>query len=66
MSNLYLRYKNADLEKLNKLTDIIIEVLISRQVLQRVTTDGSNRLPRLQCVKCYYISYQLTTNLESV
>lgn len=61
MSNLYLRYKNADLEKLNKLTDIIIEVLISRQVLQQVKTDGSlqltSGLSRLRCVKCYYISY---------
>jgi hypothetical protein len=34
MKNLYLRYKDSDLEKLNKLTDIIIEDLISRQVLQ--------------------------------
>jgi hypothetical protein len=29
--NLYFRYKNSALEKLNKLTDIIIEVLISCQ-----------------------------------
>src|SRR5690348_3800281 len=61
MSNLYLRYKNSDLEKLNKLADIIIEDLISRQVLQQVTTDGSLKLTsglsRLRCVKCYYISY---------
>jgi hypothetical protein len=61
MSNFCLRYKNSDLEKLNKLTDIIIEDLISRQVLQQVTTDGSlqltSRLSRLQCVKCYYILY---------
>lgn len=61
MKNLYLRYKNSDLEKLNKLTDIIIEDLISRQVLQQVATDGSlqltSRLSRLRCVKCYYISY---------
>jgi hypothetical protein len=60
MKNLYLRYKNSDLEKLNKLTDII-EDLISRQVLQQVATDGSlqltSRLSRLRCVKCYYISY---------
>lgn len=59
MKNLYLRYKNSDLEKLNKLTDIIIEDLISRQVLQQVATDGSlqltSRLSRLRCVKCYYI-----------
>ena len=61
ISNLYLRYKNSDLEKLNKLTNIIVEGLISRQVLQQVTTDGSlqltSRLSRLRCIKCYYISY---------
>ena len=60
MKNLYFRYKNSALEKLNKLTDII-EDLISRQVLQQVATDGSlqltSRLSRLRCVKCYYISY---------
>ena len=59
MKNLYIRYKNSALEKLNKLTDIIIEDLISRQVLQQVATDGSlqltSRLSRLRCVKCYYI-----------
>ena len=61
MKNLYLRYKNSDMEKLNKLTDIVVEDLISRQVLQQVTTGGSlqltSGLSRLRCVKCYYISY---------
>jgi hypothetical protein len=61
MSNLYLRYKNSDLEKLNKLADIVIDDLISRQVLWRGTADGSllltSKLCRLQCIKCYYISY---------
>ena len=65
MSNLYLRYRNSDLEKLKELTDIVIENLISRQVLQRIVTDGSLqlacRLSRLQCPNCYYISY-LTSN----
>lgn len=61
MSNLYLRYRNSDLKKLNELTDIVIENLICRQVLQLVLTDGSLqlacRLSRLQCANCYYISY---------
>jgi hypothetical protein len=65
MSNLYLRYRNSDLEKLNELTDIVIENLISSQVLQRVMTDGSvqlaSRFSRLQCTNCYYISY-ITSN----
>jgi hypothetical protein len=61
MSNLYLRYRTSNLEKLNELTDIIIENLISRQVLQGVERDRSlqltSRLSRLKCSNCYYISY---------
>jgi hypothetical protein len=41
MKNLYLRYKNSELEKLNKLVNIIVEDLIFRQVMQQITTDGS-------------------------
>ena len=33
MLDLYLRYRNCNLKKLNELTDIVIENLISRQVL---------------------------------
>ena len=61
MSNLYLRYRTSNLEKLNELTDIIIENLVSRQVLQRVEMDRSlqltSRLSRFKCSNCYYISY---------
>ncbi len=44
MSNLYLRYKNSDLDKLNKLINILVEGLISQQVLEQVTRDGSLQL----------------------
>ena len=61
MSNLYLRYKNSDLKRMNKLAIIIVDDLISRHVLQQVAANGSllltSRLSRLQCIKCYYISY---------
>jgi hypothetical protein len=61
MSNFYLRYRNSNLEKLIELTDIVIENLISRQVLQQVKNDRSlqltSKLSRLRCSNCYYISY---------
>ena len=61
MSNLYLRYRNTNLEMVTKLTDIVVEDLISRKVLQRVMSDRSlqltSGLSRLQCFNCYYISY---------
>ena len=63
MSNLYLRYRTSNLEKINELRDIIIEN--SCQVLQRAEKDRSlqltSRLSRLKCSNCYYISY-LTSN----
>jgi hypothetical protein len=66
MSNLCFRYRNSNLEKLNELTDIVIQFnLISRQVLQQAKIDRSlqltSRLSRSRCSKCYYISY-LTRN----
>ena len=61
MSKLYLRYRTSNLEKLNELTEIIIENLVSHQVLQRVEMNRSlqitSRLSRLKCSNCYYISY---------
>jgi hypothetical protein len=65
MSNLCFRYKNSNLEKLNELADIVIQNLISRQVLQQVKIGRSlqltSRLSRSRCSNCYYISY-LTRN----
>ena len=66
MMNLYLRYRNSNLEKLNELVNIVSENLISRHVLikksNKITADNSsleltNKLSRLQCSKCFYISY---------
>jgi len=65
MSNLYLRYRTSNLEKMHELTDIVVQRLISRQVLQQVEIGGSlqltSRLSRTRCSRCYYISY-LTRN----
>jgi len=65
MSNLYLRYRTSNLEKMHELTDIVVQRLISRQVLQQLEIGGSlqltSRLSRSRCSRCYYISY-LTRN----
>jgi len=66
MMNLYLRYRNSNLEKLNELVNLVSENLISRQVIIKKTNNISgdnssleltNKLSRLQCSKCLYISY---------
>jgi len=64
--NLYLRYRNSNLEKLNELVTLVSENLISRHVVikksNNISADNSsleltNKLSRLQCSKCFYISY---------
>jgi hypothetical protein len=66
MMNLYLRYRNSSLEKLNELVNIVSENLVSRQVVikkcDNIQRDNSSleltsKLSRLQCPKCFYISY---------
>jgi hypothetical protein len=60
MMNLYLRYRNSNLEKLNELVNIVSENLLSRQVIIKKTNDSlelTSKLSRLQCSKCFYISY---------
>ena len=66
MMNLYLRYRNSNLEKLNELVNLVSENLISRQVIAKrcsnIAGDNSSleltsKLSRLQCLKCFYISY---------
>jgi len=64
MSNLYLRYRNTNLEMVTELTDIVVEDLISQKVLRRIMSDKSlqltSELSRLQCSNCYYISYLIS------
>jgi hypothetical protein len=62
LMNLYLRYRNSNLENLNEMIDLVSESLISRHVIKRNSdTDNSleltGKLSRLQCSKCFYISY---------
>jgi len=59
MISLYLRYRNSNLQDMNDMIIAVVENLISRQVIKK--TDNSleltSRFSRLQCSKCFYISY---------
>jgi hypothetical protein len=69
MMNLYLRYRNSNLEKLNELVNIVSENLLSRQVIIKKNSGNTeaedndssfeltSKLSRLRCSKCFYISY---------
>ena len=60
MISVYLRYRNSDWHKLTAMINSVVESLISRLVVKQL--DGgpiqlTSELSRLQCSKCFYISY---------
>ena len=60
MISVYLRYRNSDWHKLSAMINSVVESLISRLVVKQL--DGgpiqlTSELSRLQCSKCFYISY---------
>jgi hypothetical protein len=63
MMNLYLRYRNSDLENLNEILNRVSENLLLRKVIKMMNSDTdkslelTSKLSRLQCSKCFYISY---------
>jgi hypothetical protein len=59
MINLYLRYRNSSLQHINEMINAVVENLISRQVLKKFeySLELTSRLSRLQCSRCFYISY---------
>ena len=60
MTSLYLRYRNSTtLQHMNEMINAVVENLISCQVLKKVqnSLELTSRLSRLQCSKCFYISY---------
>jgi hypothetical protein len=61
MTSLYLRYRNSTTSQhMNEMINAVVEKLISRQVLKEVENSlelTSRRLCRLQCSKCFYVSY---------
>jgi hypothetical protein len=59
MTSLYLRYRNSSLQHINEMINAVVENLISRKVLKKFenSLELTSRLSRLQCSKCFYISY---------
>jgi hypothetical protein len=56
----YLRYRNDDISEISRLVDIVIGNLLHQHVIKM--NDGHSfklvgTLRRLQCSKCYYVSY---------
>jgi hypothetical protein len=64
MISLYLRYRNYTSQRTNKMINAVVENLISRQVLKKFenSLELTSRLSRLQCSKCFYISYLSSSN----
>ena len=60
MMSLYLRYRNYDLQDMNDMITAVVENLICRQVIKKTENNSlelTSRFSRLQCSKCFYISY---------
>jgi hypothetical protein len=58
----YLRYRNSEWQKISALIDSVVELLSSRSVVVIKEVGGNpirltSGLSRLQCSKCFYISY---------
>ena len=64
MTSLYLRYRNSTSQHMNEMINAVVEKLISCQVLKKFenSLELTSRLSRLQCSKCFYISYLSSTN----
>jgi hypothetical protein len=64
MINLYLRYRNSTLQHMKEMINAVVEKLISCQVLKKFenSLELTSRFSRLQCSKCFYISYLSSSN----
>jgi hypothetical protein len=65
MTSLYLRYRNSTTSQhMNEMINAVVEKLISRQVLKKFenSLELTSRLSRLQCSRCFYISYLSSSN----
>lgn len=60
MIALYLRYRNFNLDHMEDMISIVVENLVSREVIKKTDNnllELTDRFSRLQCSKCFYISY---------
>jgi hypothetical protein len=56
----YLRYRNDNIDEISQLLDIVIGSLLHRNVIKMYDIHSfelCGTLKRLQCSKCYYVSY---------
>lgn len=56
----YLRYRNDDIDQISQLVDIVVGNLFHQHVINKKDGDSfevRGTLRRLQCSKCYYVSY---------
>lgn len=56
----YLRYRNDDVGEISRLADIVVGNLLYRHVIKMKDVQSfelGGTLRRLQCSKCYYVSY---------
>lgn len=59
MATLYLRYRNSDPDQLSNIMTSVIEILTAGKVVRQDRNELKlmGKMTRLQCVKCFYISY---------
>lgn len=60
MIDLYLRYRNFNLQNMNDMLMVVVENLVSRRIIKKTKNNSlelTDRFYRLQCSKCFYISY---------
>jgi hypothetical protein len=59
MINVYLRYRNSDVNKMSVMISRVLEQLTSQSVITRSqgSLELAGSLNRLQCSKCFYICY---------
>ena len=59
MVETYLRYRNEEFGHISSILEIVLENLVSSKLIERLDNIVSIRdgISRLQCSKCYYISY---------
>ena len=64
MTSLYLRHRNSTLQHMNEMINAVVEKLISGKVLKKFdnSLELTSRLSRLQCSRCFYISYLSSSN----
>ncbi|AIF84822.1 hypothetical protein NTE_02781 [Candidatus Nitrososphaera evergladensis SR1] len=61
MASLYLRYRGYDPQQLAESMSPVIDDLVSMQVLKQTgdNLEVAGSLVRMQCAKCFYVSYLL-------